>query len=103
MVKSLNTEKMDMEKIIKENQGTIVDVRTYAEFMGGNVAGSVNIPLNEIPARIEELKELQTPLILCCASGMRSGQAYSYLSQSGIECYNGGSWLNVNYYKSKSI
>lgn len=93
---------MDMEKIIAANLGTIVDVRTYGEFMGGNVAGSINIPLNEIPERIEELKALKAPLILCCASGGRSGQAHNFLSQYGIECYNGGSWLNVNYYKSIS-
>ena len=37
---------MNIEKIIKEKKGTIVDVRTPAEFMGGNVAGSINIPLH---------------------------------------------------------
>ena len=93
---------MDMEKIIAENLGTIIDVRTYGEFQGGNVAGSINIPLNEIPERIEELKRLESPLVLCCASGMRSGQAQHFLSQLGVESYNGGSWLNVNYYKSKN-
>ncbi|UQD57587.1 rhodanese-like domain-containing protein [Flavobacterium sp. K5-23] len=92
---------MSLEKIIQENQGTIVDVRSYAEFTGGNVVGSINIALNEIPERIEELKKLDSPLILCCASGNRSGQAQHFLSQHGIECYNGGSWLDVNYYKSK--
>jgi len=92
---------MDLEKIIKENQGTIVDVRSYGEFMGASVAGSINIPLNEIPEKIEEIKNLKTPLILCCASGNRSGQAQRFLSQHGIESYNGGSWLDVNYYKSK--
>ena len=93
---------MNLENIIKENKGTILDVRSYGEFMGGNVLGSVNIPLDEIPQRIEELKKLKAPLILCCASGNRSGQAEHFLSQHGIECYNGGSWLDVNYYKSKS-
>lgn len=90
-----------MEKIIAENLGTIVDVRTHSEFCGGNVVDSINIPLNEIPERIEELKALKAPLILCCASGGRSGQAQQFLSQHGIECYNGGSWLDVNFYKSK--
>ena len=93
---------MDIEKIITGNLPTIVDVRTYPEFSGGNVVDSINIPLNEIPARLEELKSLKTPIILCCASGMRSEQAQNYLSQNNIECYNGGSWLDVNYYKSKN-
>lgn len=93
---------MEMEKIIAANLGTIVDVRTYEEFCGGSVAGSINIPLNEIPSKIEELKSLKAPLILCCASGGRSGQAHHYLSQLGIECYNGGSWLEVNFLKSNN-
>ena len=93
---------MSVEKIIKENQGTIVDVRSYGEFMGGNVVGSINIPLDEIPERVEELKKLKAPLVLCCASGNRSGQAQHFLSQLGIECHNGGSWLDVNYYKSQA-
>ncbi|MBD0726034.1 sulfurtransferase [Flavobacterium sp. L1I52] len=92
---------MDLQKIIQTNEGTIVDVRSYGEFMEGHVAGSINIALNQIPERIEKIKQLKTPLILCCASGNRSGQAQHFLSQLGIECYNGGSWLDVNYYQSK--
>jgi phage shock protein E len=30
---------MSLEKIIEENEGTIIDVRSYGEFMGGNVVG----------------------------------------------------------------
>ncbi|MBK9448841.1 MAG: rhodanese-like domain-containing protein [Bacteroidetes bacterium] len=85
-----------MENLIKEKKGTVVDVRTPGEFMGGHVAGSINIPLQELMQRMDELKQIKQPLILCCASGNRSGQAQGYLSSQGIECYNGGSWLNVN-------
>ncbi|MFV7235808.1 MULTISPECIES: rhodanese-like domain-containing protein [Flavobacterium] len=92
---------MKVEKIIKEKLGTIVDVRSHDEFMGGHVAGSINIPLNEIPQRIEELRTLKAPLVLCCASGNRSGQAQLFLTEHGIECYNGGSWLDVNYHQSQ--
>ena len=92
---------MTLEKIIKEENCTIVDVRSHEEFMGGHVANSINIPLQTIPERIAELKGLNAPLILCCASGNRSGQAQYFLSQQGIDCHNGGSWLNVNYYQSK--
>ncbi len=94
---------MNIEKIIKEKQGTVIDVRTPEEYRGGNVVGSINIPLKEIPQRIEELKNLKTPLVLCCASGNRSKQAHSYLVQQGLECCNGGSWLDVNQYQSQTI
>lgn len=85
-----------MQKI-KSASGTIVDVRTPEEFKSGHVTGSINIPLQEIPKRIEELKTIEAPLVLCCASGNRSGQASMYLSAQGIECYNGGSWLDNIY------
>ena len=94
---------MNAEKIIKEKQGTIVDVRTPVEFMGGNVVGSINIPLQEIQQRLEEVKNLKQPLVLCCASGNRSGMATQFLSQQGIECCNGGSWLDVNYYQTQTF
>jgi len=94
---------MTIEKIIKNKQGTIVDVRTPAEFMGGQVAGSINIPLQEISQRLDELKKLPQPLVLCCASGMRSSQAHGFLIQQGIECVNGGSWQDVNFYQAQTV
>jgi rhodanese-related sulfurtransferase len=94
---------MKIETIIKEKKGTIVDVRTTEEFNGGNVLGSINIPLQEIDKRINELKSFKQPLVLCCASGGRSGQATQYLLQQGFECFNGGSWLDVNYYHSQTL
>lgn len=75
---------------------TIVDVRTPAEFMGGNVSGSINIPLQEVVERESEVMKLKQPVIFCCASGARSGQATSYFKSKGLDCENGGSWLNVN-------
>lgn len=74
---------------------SIIDVRTPQEYMGGHVVGSINIPLSELPTRIDDIREMAQPIILCCASGMRSGQAMLFLKQRGIECVNGGSWLDV--------
>jgi phage shock protein E len=91
---------MNVEQLIQNKQGTIVDVRTPAEFMGGNAAGSINIPLNEVQERLDELKALPQPLVLCCASGNRSGQATHFLTAQGIECANAGSWMDVNYVQS---
>jgi rhodanese-related sulfurtransferase len=37
------------------------------------------------------------PLVLCCLSGGRSGQATAFLQQNGVEeVYNGGGWMDVN-------
>jgi phage shock protein E len=75
---------------------TIVDVRTREEFAGGNVAGSINIPLQEVVQRESEIMDLKQPILFCCASGGRSGQATQYFSSKGVECENGGGWMEVN-------
>ena len=75
---------------------TIIDVRTHAVFTGGHVAGSVNIPLQEIAGRVEEVKAMPQPILFCCASGMRSGQATQYFQSLGLDCENGGGWMEVN-------
>ncbi len=88
---------MSIETIIKEGLGTIVDVRTRAEFSGGHVANSINVPHQELEEKMSEIESMKQPIILCCASGGRSGSAEMFLKRKGIECYNGGSWLSVNY------
>tara|TARA_B110000908_G_C10006118_1_gene336384 strand:+ start:12 stop:287 length:276 start_codon:yes stop_codon:yes gene_type:complete len=90
---------MNIQELINDNSTTIVDVRTEAEFVEGNVNGSINIPLNEVVDRMEELKEMQ-PLVLCCLSGGRSGQATAFLQAQGCDkVYNGGGWEMVEAQK----
>jgi|TARA_B110000240_G_scaffold9929_1_gene10625 rhodanese-related sulfurtransferase len=89
---------MSITEKINHAETTIVDVRTPGEFVGGHVAGSVNIPLNEVVSRIDELKKMQ-PMVLCCASGGRSGQAADYLIEQGLDVVNGGGWKIVDAHK----
>jgi rhodanese-related sulfurtransferase len=91
-----------MKEIVADKDTKIIDVRTKEEFSGGHVVESINIPLNEIPSKIEELKSYQGQIVLCCASGNRSGQAVHFLEQNGFNnVHNGGGWLEVNYLKNQ--
>jgi len=94
---------MNLVELIRDQHATIIDVRSPGEFMSGSVAGAINIPVGEIPQRIDALKALTTPIILCCASGMRSANACQFLSQQGIACYDGGSWYTVNQSQAQSL
>jgi phage shock protein E len=78
-----------------EKGAVIIDVRSPGEFAGGHIKGSKNIPLNEIGAKIDEIKKQNKPVIACCASGMRSSQATSILKQNGIDAINGGGWQSL--------
>lgn len=79
----------------KAKGAVIIDVRTYEEFAEGHIKDSKNIPLQLISSKINDIKKLNKPVIACCRSGMRSGQATSILKQNGIECINGGGWNSL--------
>jgi len=82
---------MDLTDLVRNSKTSIVDVRTTEEFSNSRVEGSVNIPLNLVPENIKTLKKMQ-PLVLCCAAGVRSGQAMEFLKFNGLnQVYNGGS------------
>tara|TARA_Y100000385_G_scaffold247720_1_gene267988 strand:+ start:321 stop:599 length:279 start_codon:yes stop_codon:yes gene_type:complete len=86
---------MNLSELIRNTKTSIVDVRTTEEFENSKVEGSINIPLNLVPDNIKTLKKMQ-PLVLCCAAGVRSGQAMEYLKINGlVKVYNGGSWQDV--------
>jgi rhodanese-related sulfurtransferase len=88
---------MKINESLQAGKGTIVDVRSAEEFRMGHVRGSINIPLQEVGARIAEFKKMEAPLILCCASGNRSGIATMMLQREGLDCTNGGGWMDVDY------
>lgn len=72
-----------------------VDVRTPAEFAACSRPGSLNIPLDELPGRAKALDK-DKPVILCCASGARSGVALGMLKAMGFRnVTNAGPWQNT--------
>jgi rhodanese-related sulfurtransferase len=80
---------------LKAAGAQLVDVRTPAEFAQGHAPGTLNIPLDEFVARVEELDPTQ-PVILCCASGGRSGMAKQVLDRAGFSrTLNAGPWTRL--------
>jgi len=80
-----------LREVLSQNP-TFVDVRSAGEFSTGSVPGAINVPLDRIQSSVGKLKKKKRPLILFCASGMRSSSAVSILRSQGIEnVHNGGS------------
>lgn len=73
----------------------IIDVRTPGEFKSGHGKNSKNIPLDKISKEVSKIKAMNKPVIVCCRSGARSGQAAGILKAAGIDVINGGPWQNV--------
>lgn len=80
--------------LIKDG-AVIIDVRSPGEFSAGHAAGSRNIPLGELERGIQDLDHDRW-VIVCCASGTRSGLARRWLRNHGFrQVLNGGSWRNL--------
>jgi len=93
--KILGIKTIDYNQLMKDGV-IIIDVRTTGEFNSGHIKGSTNVPLDKIKSKIKKIENLKKPVIFCCASGMRSGQATSIAKSRGINAYNGGDWNNLN-------
>ena len=69
----------------------IIDVRTKGEFEDEAYPGAINIPLNVLLTKLDELGPKDGPIVLYCASGARSAQAARLLKQAGyIDVVNAG-------------
>ena len=78
------------------NEPLIVDVRTPGEFAGGAYEGAINIQLDELPARVNELGDKSRDITLYCASGARSAYGQRILQQLGFSnVKNGGGLMHM--------
>ena len=77
---------------LKKEGAMLLDVRSAAEFASANAPGTINIPLQELGRRLAEIPK-SAPVVLCCASGTRSGLAKMMLKKNGYQrVYNIGTW-----------
>jgi rhodanese-related sulfurtransferase len=60
----------------------VLDVRTPEEYVAGHVPGAVNIPYDQVGARLAEVPKDRT-VVLYCRSGKRAGMAAQALAQNG--------------------
>lgn len=72
-----------------EEGALLLDVRSEMEFGSGALPGAKNIPVQSLGARLSEL-EKSRPVVVYCASGMRSARAKSLLASSGFEVFDLG-------------
>ena len=77
----------DMEKLIGDDSVTLLDTRTKKEFDSGHIEGFINIPLDELRERLEEI-EKGKPVYVMCQSGLRSYIATRILEGRGYAAYN---------------
>lgn len=89
----------DIEKIMKENDYVIIDVRTKEEYDELHVKDSINIAYDEIDSSIDIDKD--KIIFVYCKSGKRSSIAYNNLKNLGYTVYDLGAIDQINLPKEK--
>ena len=82
----------DVENLPHDGSATLLDVRTATEVRFGKIDGFINIPLDSLRERIDEIPK-NKPVYVHCHSGLRSYIACRILAGQGYDCYNlAGGW-----------
>jgi rhodanese-related sulfurtransferase len=93
---------IDVDELAKrQGDGSFVlDVRQPDEYAEGHVPGAVLIPLGELATRQDEIPA-DRPVLVICASGVRSARATEALQAAGYDASNvvGGmhAWLDAEF------
>ena len=77
----------DLKIRIKEQNIVVIDVREPWELKIAKISKSVNIPMQDIPKRLNELKRDINYAVLC-HSGVRSYHVATYLEKEGFNVWN---------------
>jgi phage shock protein E len=63
---------------------TLLDVRSPKEFGGGHINGAINIPVQELARRTDDLGDKNGQIVVYCQSGGRSAMAKRLLEGQGF-------------------
>lgn len=88
------TKKHQVQELLDKG-AIILDVRTQKEWDNGHIENAKHIPIDDLQNHVEELKNLDKPIITCCASGVRSAKAAEFLNLNNIVSTNGGGWVSL--------
>lgn len=75
----------EVDALPRDGSIVLLDVRTGVEHLRGHLAGSVNVPVDELRARLGELPQGK-PIYVVCQSALRSYLACRILAQEGFVC-----------------
>ena len=88
---------MEIDQLVEGGE-YLLDIRTEEEYSLGNINGSVNIPLDELRDRMDEIPKDRN-IYVNCQVGLRGYLGCRILNQNGFNTYNldGGYSLYSNY------
>jgi rhodanese-related sulfurtransferase len=73
-------------QLMNREKAAVIDVCEPSEFAAGHILGAKNLPLGQLETQLAQtVKNKATPVVLVCASGMRSRRAVAIAKKLGYE------------------
>jgi rhodanese-related sulfurtransferase len=73
-------------QLMNREKAAVIDVCEPSEFAAGHILGAKNLPLGQLETQLAQtVKNKATPVVLVCASGMRSRRAVAMAKKLGYE------------------
>jgi rhodanese-related sulfurtransferase len=89
----------DLKKRAAESS-QLIDVRSPSEFASGHIPGAVNIPMDQLESRLDDLSARQ-PIVLICQMGKRARMTADLLGPChlNLSVLDGGTsaWIHAGY------
>lgn len=82
-MRQITAQQLNAQIQSSDNPPILLDVREPHEFAHCQIKGSINIPMNSVPARLNEL-DRDAEIITICHHGMRSGAVAEFLVSRGF-------------------
>ncbi|SNR52609.1 rhodanese-like domain-containing protein [Halorubrum vacuolatum] len=84
MVEELTPE--EVHERVEEGTIRVVDTRPESQFNRGHIPGAINLPLGELPRRVDEIEWDETDIVCACPIGQSSIQAAKLIdSYEGVD------------------
>ena len=90
----------ELKKFAGRGEAQWVDVRSASEYAAGHVPGAINIPMEQIEARLGDLRP-DCPIVLICQSGVRARLTAALLEtrRTDVTVLDGGTsaWVKAGF------
>jgi rhodanese-related sulfurtransferase len=78
---------IEVDAVASRSDAVLLDVRGPGEWLAGHAPSTVNIPMEEVPSRLDAIDSART-IICICRSGNRSGRVTAFLRAQGVDAIN---------------
>lgn len=76
--------------LVNQQNAQIIDIRDAKKFAKGHIQGSRNVPFTTLRDRIDELRAIESPVVIVCDMGIQAGAAVQLLAKEEAYRLEGG-------------